>query len=149
MTYVFFFKQKTAYEMRISDWSSDVCSSDLLNLPDMHGYDVLKKLRAAKVNTPILILSGMGEADKKVKGLGFGADDYLTKPFNKDALVARITAIVSPAKGHSQSDIPIHKWTDNLDAKSVVGRVCRLPLTVKQYHKQDDITIQQATNTDR
>ena len=50
-----------------------------LNLPDMHGYDVLKKLRVAKVQTPILILSGMNEVDDKVKGLMFGADDYLTK----------------------------------------------------------------------
>jgi len=65
-----------------------------LNLPDMHGYDVLKKLRLAKVATPILILSGMGEIESKVKGLGFGADDYLTKPFHKEELVARIHAII-------------------------------------------------------
>ena len=55
-----------------------------LNLPDMHGYDVLKKLRLSKVTTPILILSGMVELENKVKGLGFGADDYLTKPFYKE-----------------------------------------------------------------
>jgi two-component system, cell cycle response regulator CtrA len=59
-----------------------------LNLPDMHGYDVLKKLRVAKVGTPILILSGMAEPDNKVKGLGFGADDYMTKPFDRRELVA-------------------------------------------------------------
>ena len=51
-----------------------------LNLPDMHGYDVLKKLRTAKVSTPVLILSGIGEMDSKVRALGFGADDYVTKP---------------------------------------------------------------------
>ena len=64
-----------------------------LNLPDMHGYDVLKKLRISKVATPILILSGMSGPDNKVKGLGFGADDYLTKPFDKDELIARIRAL--------------------------------------------------------
>ncbi len=65
-----------------------------LNLPDMHGYDVLKKLRVAKVGTPVLILSGLNEMDSKVRALGFGADDYVTKPFHRDELVARIHAIV-------------------------------------------------------
>src|SRR4026208_799012 len=68
-----------------------------LNLPDMHGYDVLKKLRTAKVGTPVLILSGMSEMDSKVRALGFGADDYVTKPFHRDELVARIHAIVRRA----------------------------------------------------
>src|SRR3546814_3868154 len=58
-----------------------------LNLPDMHGYDVLKKLRLAKVGTPILILSGQAELDSKVRALGFGADDYVTKPFHREELV--------------------------------------------------------------
>ena len=70
-----------------------------LNLPDMDGYEVLKKLRLAKVETPILILSGMNEPDDKIKGLCFGADDYLTKPFNKGELIARINAIVRRSKG--------------------------------------------------
>ena len=77
-----------------------------LNLPDMHGYDVLKKLRTAKVSTPVLILSGIGEMDSKVRALGFGADDYVTKPFHRDELVARIHAIVRRSKGHSQSGHP-------------------------------------------
>lgn len=68
-------------------------------LPDMNGYEVLKNLRAAKVNTPVLILSGLSEPDKKVKGLGFGADDYLTKPFDKAELLARLQAVVRRSKG--------------------------------------------------
>src|SRR3546814_20183473 len=108
--------------MRISDWSSDVCSSDLvyqtdlgeegldlgklydydiilldLNLPDIHGYEVLKKLRLAKVGTPILILSGQAELDSKVRALGFGADDYVTKPFHREELVARFHAKIGRA----------------------------------------------------
>jgi DNA-binding response OmpR family regulator len=71
-----------------------------LNLPDMHGYDVLKKLRLAKVGTPVLILSGISEMDSKVRALGFGADDYVTKPFHRDELVARIHAVVRRSKGH-------------------------------------------------
>src|SRR5205085_8924095 len=90
-----------------------------LNLPDMHGYDVLKKLRTAKVGTPVLILSGVAEMDSKVRALGFGADDYVTKPFHRDELIARIHAIVRRSKGHSQSVIKTGKLAVNLDAKTV------------------------------
>src|ERR687898_1024214 len=76
-----------------------------LNLPDMSGYEVLRTLRVAKVKTPILILSGLAGIEDKVRGLGFGADDYMTKPFHKDELVARIHAIVRRSKGHAQSVI--------------------------------------------
>lgn len=104
-----------------------------LNLPDMHGYDVLKKLRTAKVNTPILILSGLTEMENKVKGLGFGADDYLTKPFHKEELVARIHAIVRRSKGHSQSIIKTGKLAVNLDTKTVEVDKQRVHLTGKEY----------------
>ena len=96
-----------------------------LNLPDMNGYDVLKKLRLAKVETPILILSGMSEADDKVKGLVFGADDYLTKPFEKSELVARLNAVVIRSKGHAQSIISTGKMAVNLDAHAVRWRAHR------------------------
>ena len=65
-----------------------------LNLPDMSGFEVLRTLRVSKVRTPILILSGLAEIENKVRTLGFGADDYMTKPFHKEELVARIRAIV-------------------------------------------------------
>ena len=104
-----------------------------LNLPDMHGYDVLKKLRTAKVNTPILILSGLTEMENKVKGLGFGADDYLTKPFHKEELVARIHAIVRRSKGHSQSIIKTGLLAVNLDTKTVEVSNQRVHLTGKEY----------------
>ncbi len=104
-----------------------------LNLPDMHGYDVLKKLRTAKVNTPILILSGLSEMENKVKGLGFGADDYLTKPFHKEELVARIHAIVRRSKGHAQSIIKTGKLAVNLDTKTVEVSKQRVHLTGKEY----------------
>ena len=76
-----------------------------LQLPDMSGFDVLKQLRVNKISTPILILSGSTQVENKVKGLGFGADDYMTKPFHKDELIARIHAIVRRSKGHAQSVI--------------------------------------------
>jgi len=92
-----------------------------LNLPDMHGYDVLKKLRTAKVQTPVLILSGISEMDSKVRSFGFGADDYVTKPFHRDELVARIHAVVRRSKGHSQSVIKTGKLAVNLDTKTALA----------------------------
>jgi len=76
-----------------------------LNLPDMSGFEVLRSLRVSKIKTPILILSGLSGTEDKVRGLGFGADDYMTKPFHKDELIARIHAIVRRSKGHAQSVI--------------------------------------------
>src|SRR3989337_3482647 len=61
-----------------------------LNLPDLSGYDVLKTLRVAKIATPILILSGLAGIEDKVKGLGFGAADYMTNPFHKKDLAASL-----------------------------------------------------------
>ena len=104
-----------------------------LNLPDMSGYEVLRNLRVAKVKTPVLVLSGMGSIEDKVKGLGFGADDYLTKPFHKDELVARIHAIVRRSQGHAQSTITVDDLVLDLDEKmaSVDGK--RVQLTSKEY----------------
>ena len=76
-----------------------------LNLPDMDGFEVLKKLRAAKVATPVLIMSGNSALDSKVRALGLGADDYVTKPFHRDELIERLLAIVRRSMGHSQSVI--------------------------------------------
>ena len=67
----------------------DIIILDLM-LPDMDGYEVLKRLRASKVETPILILSGLSEMDNKIKGLGFGADDYLLKPFNREIIEMKL-----------------------------------------------------------
>src|SRR6185312_3281799 len=82
----------------------DIIILDLM-LPDIDGYEVLLRLRSAKVQVPILILSGLSGSDQKIKGLGFGADDYLTKPFNRGELIARIQAIVRRSKGHAESTI--------------------------------------------
>ena len=110
----------------------DIILLDLM-LPDIDGYEVLRRLRAARVDTPILILSGLGELDNKLKGLGFGADDYLTKPFDKRELIARIQAIVRRSKGHSDSVIRTGKLAVNLDARSVEVDGRPLRLTGKEY----------------
>ena len=104
-----------------------------LNLPDMSGFEVLRSLRVSKVKTPILILSGLAGVEDKIKGLGCGADDYMTKPFNKDELVARIHAIVRRSKGHAQSVIETGDLVVNLDTQTVKIDGERVHLTGKEY----------------
>jgi two-component system, cell cycle response regulator CtrA len=110
----------------------DIIILDLM-LPDIDGYEVLRRLRAARVRTPILILSGLGELDHKLKGLGFGADDFLTKPFDRRELIARIQAIVRRSKGHSESTIRTGKLVVNLDSRIVTVDDHPLHLTAKEY----------------
>jgi two-component system cell cycle response regulator CtrA len=104
-----------------------------LNLPDMSGFEVLRSLRVSKVRTPILILSGGSSIEEKVKGLGFGADDYMTKPFHRDELKARIHAIVRRSKGHAQSLIQISGLVLNLDTKIIKIDGVSVHLTGKEY----------------
>jgi two-component system, cell cycle response regulator CtrA len=104
-----------------------------LNLPDMSGFEVLRSLRVSKVKTPILILSGLAGIGDKVKGFGFGADDYMTKPFHKDELVARIHSIVRRSKGHAQSVIQTDDLVVNLDTKMTEINGARVYLTGKEY----------------
>ena len=104
-----------------------------LNLPDMHGYDVLKQLRTSKVRTPVLVLTGMKDIANVVKALGTGADDYVTKPFHKQELVARIHAIIRRSQGHAQSVIKTGKLVINLDTRTVEAGGKPIHLTGKEY----------------
>lgn len=110
----------------------DVLLLDLM-LPDIDGYEVLLRLRSAKVKTPVLILSGLSSVDQKIKGLGFGADDYLTKPFNRGELIARVQAIVRRSKGHSESVVRFGKAAINLDTRTLEVDNKRVQLTGKEY----------------
>jgi two-component system cell cycle response regulator CtrA len=116
-----------------------------LNLPDVSGFEVLRSLRVSKVKTPILILSGLAGIEDKVKSLGIGADDYLTKPFHKDELVARIHAIVRRSKGHAQSVIQIGELVVNLDTKTVEVNSARVHLTGKEYQMLELLSLRKGT----
>jgi len=104
-----------------------------LNLPDISGYEVLRSLRSAKVVTPVLILSGLASIEDKIRGLGLGADDYLSKPFHKDELIARIHALVRRSKGHAHSVIAVGDLIVNLEARNVELHGQKLHLTAKEY----------------
>jgi two-component system cell cycle response regulator CtrA len=116
-----------------------------LNLPDMSGMDVLRQLRNSRINTPIMILSGTSEIDTKVKSFGGGADDYMTKPFHKDELVARIHAVVRRSKGHAQSVIRTGDIVVNLDAKTVEVNGSRVHLTGKEYQMLELLSLRKGT----
>ncbi|TNC69488.1 response regulator transcription factor CtrA [Rubellimicrobium roseum] len=116
-----------------------------LNLPDMNGHEVLRQLRQAKVETPILILSGDDDTDSKLKGFGFGADDYLTKPFHREELVARIHAIIRRSKGHSQSVIRTGRIVVNLDTKTVEVAGHAVHLTGKEYQMLELLSLRKGT----
>ena len=122
----------------------DIIILDLM-LPDIDGYEVLRRLRAARVRTPILILSGLSELDHKLKGLGFGADDFLTKPFDRRELIARIHAIVRRAKGHSESVIRTGKLLVNLDSRTVDVDGQPLRLTGKEYGILELLSLRKGT----
>lgn len=116
-----------------------------LGLPDMNGHEVLRQLRLARIDTPILILSGADDTENKLKGFGFGADDYLTKPFHREELVARIHAIIRRSKGHSQSLIRTGKINVNLDAKTVDAGGKPVHLTGKEYQMLELLSLRKGT----
>ena len=116
-----------------------------LNLPDMSGHEVLRQLRLARIETPILILSGSDDTDSKIRGFGFGADDYMTKPFHREELIARIHAIIRRSKGHSQSVIRTGRVNVNLDAKSVDVDGKSVHLTGKEYQILELLSLRKGT----
>ena len=116
-----------------------------LNLPDMTGHEVLRQIRLARITTPILILSGLDDTDSKIRGFGFGADDYLTKPFHREELVARIHAIIRRSKGHSQSVISTGRIDFNLDTKTVEVEGKTVHLTGKEYQILELLSLRKGT----
>ncbi len=116
-----------------------------LGLPDISGYEVLRSLRVSKIKTPVLILSGLGGVDEKVRGLGFGADDFLTKPFHKVELVARVHAIVRRSRGHAQSIIQTGGLRVNLDTKTVEVDGERIHVTNKEYQMLELLSLRKGT----
>ena len=116
-----------------------------LKVPDIEGYKLLQQLRAAQVQTPTLILSDRGGLDEKVKFLRFGADDFLTKPFDRRELVARILAIVRRSKGHCESTIRTGKLAVNLDPRVVSVDDHPVHLTPKEYGILELLSLRKGT----
>ncbi len=116
-----------------------------LSLPDMSGMDVLRTLRVARIDTPIMILSGSAEIETKVKTLGGGADDYITKPYNRDELVARIHAVIRRSKGHAHSVIRTGAIAVDVEAKTVEVGGARVHLTGKEYQMLELLSLRKGS----
>ena len=110
----------------------DVMLLDLL-LPDIEGFEVVRRLRLARNSTPVLVLSGMSRPQAKVKALAIGADDYITKPFDRAELLARMQAVVRRSKGFSQPALRVGPLELNLDSREVTVNGAPIHLTGKEY----------------
>ncbi len=122
---------ETALEYARS-YDFDIIMLDL-TLPDLHGHEVLRRLRLLRITAPVLILSGDSETGSKVTGFGAGADDYVTKPFDKSELIARLHALVRRSQGHAQSLIVTGPVAIDLAARTVEVAGRRVGLTGKEY----------------
>ncbi len=104
-----------------------------LDLPDMTGVEVLRELRLQKVKSPVIVISGTADIESKVQALTAGADDYLTKPFHKAELVARINAVVRRSRGHGESIIRTGEIALNLDTRRAEVAGLPIHLTPSEY----------------
>ncbi len=137
------FLQENGYITECAGNLSDACSKALvylydviildLGLPDGNGLELLKKLKEQQINSGVLILTAKDAVDDKVYGLELGADDYVTKPFHKTELLARIKSIIRRRNFDGSNSIVVNDLKADLDAAqiSVIDRV--LDLTKKEY----------------
>jgi two-component system cell cycle response regulator CtrA len=116
----------------VRHYEYDIMVLDLM-LPDMEGYEVVRRMRAGRIDVPVLILSGLSRPQAKVKGFGMGADDYITKPFDQGELVARMQAIVRRSKGFAQPVLRVGTLQLNLDSREVLVAGQSVHLTGKEY----------------
>ena len=116
-----------------------------LTMPNLNGYGVLRRLREAHPRTPVLILAGLAELDPRIKGLGFGDDDVITKPFDRRQLSGRIQAIAGRSKDHCESTIRTGKLVVNLDTREVSVDNHSVHLTGKEYGILELLSLQKST----
>lgn len=102
-------------------------------LPGMTGLEVLKGLRTARIKTPVLLLTALSKVDQKVKGLDAGADDYLTKPFAIDELLARVRALLRRGTGEAAGVLQVDDLVLNPSTREVTRGGQRIELTAKEY----------------
>ncbi len=102
-------------------------------LPKMDGFAVLGNLRKNGVEVPVLMLTARGEVANRVKGLNTGADDYVSKPFDFEELLARLTAVIRRNKGQSTSQIQIADLHLDLNSKTITRGGVKISLSAKEY----------------
>jgi two-component system response regulator PhoP len=104
-----------------------------LGLPELPGLEVIRKLRSRGRDFPILVLTARSEWQDKVAGLEAGADDYLTKPFHVEELLARISALLRRAGGHARPQVELGPITVDLNSQRVYRDGAEIELTTYEY----------------
>ena len=104
-----------------------------LDLPDMTGVEALREMRLGKVASPVIVITATNDVDTKVLALAAGADDYLTKPFHKAELAARINAVVRRSRGHGESIIRTGEIALNLNTRTAEVAGSPIHLTPSEY----------------
>ena len=112
--------------------SYDVIVIDLM-LPNLPGLEILKRIRREKIHAPVLILTAQSKVDQKVKGLDAGADDYLTKPFAIDELLARVRVLLRRGTADTPGVLQVEDLMLNPATREVTRGGQRIDLTVKEY----------------
>lgn len=115
--------QSGAYDLIVLD----------IMLPGLTGLEVLKELRKTRIKAPILLLTALSKVDQKVKGLDAGADDYLTKPFAIDELLARVRALLRRGAGEAAGLLQVDDLVLNPSTREVTRGGQRIELTAKEY----------------
>jgi two-component system, cell cycle response regulator CtrA len=110
----------------------DIVLLDLM-LPDIEGFEVVRRMRLSSNGTPVLILSGQSQPQVKVKGLGLGADDFVTKPFDKGELLARVQAVIRRVRDSGQPTLHAGPLKLNLVSRVVAVHDKEVHLTAKEY----------------
>lgn len=116
-----------------SEFQYDAIILDL-SLPKLDGLDVLKSLREKEIYTPVLVLTARSEITDKIKGLNLGADDYLTKPFDFDELLARLNSLIRRSKNNPSPIIKIEDLEINMDSKTVFRDNKEIKLSTGEYN---------------
>jgi DNA-binding response OmpR family regulator len=117
---------------KVFDATFDLIVLDIM-MPNVDGWTVLKEMRKALIETPVVVLTAKGDVDDRVKGLDLGADDYLAKPFSTDELLARVRALLRRSSGVKTSTIKVgHIELDTVTRKVMKNGVA-LKLTPKEF----------------
>jgi two-component system cell cycle response regulator CtrA len=116
-----------------------------IDLEDISGIEALRELRMRKDPTPVIILSGTTDVDTKVNALAAGADDYMTKPFHKAELMARLTAVVRRSRGHTESIIRTGSIALNLNTRSAEVAGQAIHLTPSEYKMLELLSLRKNT----
>ncbi len=120
-------------EDKLISYDYDIVILDI-NLPDGNGLDLLKFIKKTKAETGVLIVSAKDSLDDKLKGLDWGADDYITKPFHLAELNSRVNSLIRRRKFKGNEKIVFNEIEIDPTAKTIFANDKPLDLTKKEYH---------------